>query len=523
MALTGAGTTTGGSVFRGGVWWTASRIIPQLYVLALSLVAARFLGPTGMGRQSFIAFVELSLVALLSQGLFFALMRLVGERIGGDRVPALHALIRWAWWVEGSLALVGGCILAAAGLLGAEPRNAWILAGVVCVVLTIHAVPTAVLIGAQRWRDASIVGLVTGLAATVAAIVVLSLGGGITGMFAVEAAIGAVNLLWTGLLARRAQGELAVGEANDYGDLRRIAVRAVAVLSLSEVVTLVVERRSEVLFLAHWSPTSQIAIYSIVYAVVTALVQVPNAMAAAVSPAVATLYGAGAVERIRSGYERALRLLLVTSLPITAGVLAVGPALLRVIYGSEYRATGPVLLVTMSIFPLVSISGLASALLTGIGRLRMLLGASAFAAAVDVGLSLLLVPRYDAIGAALANVGAQVVLTATLLGAIHWLAGAPRLEQSTLARAVLAALGAGLVAYAANAGLPDAAAVVVGLVAGTAVFLALAATLRILPRDDAAWLDQTLGRYLGGGAGRFFRAAASRGAQPALIRHPARW
>ena len=63
--MTDARETTGRSVFRGGVWWTASRTIPQLYVLALSLVAARFLGPTGMGRQSFIAFTELSLVALV--------------------------------------------------------------------------------------------------------------------------------------------------------------------------------------------------------------------------------------------------------------------------------------------------------------------------------------------------------------------------------------------------------------------------------------------------------------------------
>ena len=506
--MTDARETTGRSVFRGGVWWTASRTIPQLYVLALSLVAARFLGPTGMGRQSFIAFTELSLVALLSSGLFFALMRLVGEGLGGGRSGSLHGLIRWAWRVEGVLAVTGAGLLAAAGLLGANPRNAWLLSAVVCLVLTVHAVPTAVLIGAQRWRQASIVGLVTGFGATLAAIVVLSQGGGITGMFAVEAAIGAINLGWTSLLARRTQAEFAP-RRDDFAGFRRVAIRTVAVLSLSEVLALVVERRSEVFFLAHWSPTSQIAIYSIVYSVVIALVQIPNAMAAAVSPAVATLFGAGAGERIRSGYERALRLLIVASLPLTTGGLALGPALLRVVYGGAYRATGPVLLIMMGIFPLVAISGLASALLTGIGRLRMLLAASAFAAAVDIGLSVLLIPRYDAVGAALANVGAQIVLATTLLAAIHWLAGPPRLERRAIFRAVVASIATGLVAYGVNALLPDAAAVGVGLVAGTATFVLLATTLRILPRGDAAWLDETLGRHLHGQAGRFFRAAAA--------------
>ena len=32
--------------------------LPQLYALVLSVVAARYLGPSGMGRQSFIAFIE---------------------------------------------------------------------------------------------------------------------------------------------------------------------------------------------------------------------------------------------------------------------------------------------------------------------------------------------------------------------------------------------------------------------------------------------------------------------------------
>ena len=61
--------TTGSSVLRGGFWNVASVLLPQIYLLVLSIVAARFLGPENMGRQSFIAFIALSATALFGGGI----------------------------------------------------------------------------------------------------------------------------------------------------------------------------------------------------------------------------------------------------------------------------------------------------------------------------------------------------------------------------------------------------------------------------------------------------------------------
>jgi O-antigen/teichoic acid export membrane protein len=327
-------------------------------------------------------------------------------------------------------------------------------------------------------------------------------------MLAVEAVVSVANLVWSGALARRSLGRVDMRGLGSTRDLRQQVVRGAAILSLVELLALVVERRSEVFFLERYSTDAEIALYSIVFSVVTALVQVPTAMASAVSPAVATLFGAGAVERIRSGYERALRLLVLATLPLTAAGLSVGPALLRAVYGDEYRGTGPVLVIVMLIFPLIAVGGLAGALLTGIGRLRLLLGASAAAAATDIVLSLVLVPRYDAVGAALANAGAQIALAALLLGSVYWLAGSVRLEAGAMARATLAALATGAVGWGAVRLLGDVPGVVAGAVLGTGVFLGLAAGLRIVPARDAAWLDETLGGHFRGRFGRFVRLCA---------------
>ncbi|HEY8792637.1 MAG TPA: polysaccharide biosynthesis C-terminal domain-containing protein, partial [Gaiellaceae bacterium] len=268
--------------------------------------------------------------------------------------------------------------------------------------------------------------------------------------------------------------------------------------------------RSEVFFLAAFSTSTQIALYSIVFSMMTALIQIPVAMATAITPAIATLFGAGAFERIRAGYARALRLLLLASLPLTAAGLAVGPALLRVVYGGEYHGTRSVLLIIMAAFPLVPLTGVASALLAGIGRGKMLLQATGAAAAVDIALAAIFVPRHGAVGAAIANVGGQVVAATLLLWFARRLTGRIRLEPQALLRAAVASTAAALAGWLPVKFLGGAPGVAVGAVAASATFALSAVALRILPADDAAWLDDAIGRTLRGWVGRFCRLCAAR-------------
>ena len=480
--------------------------MPQFYSLVISVAAARFLGPADMGRQSFIAFVALTLTAVLTYSLYGALVRFIGETLGRGRPELVRGLLLWAMRVHLVGALVGGSVLLAVGFGGGEPTNAWLLAGIVCAIGVLHALPSAALAGMQRFREASIVGLVTGLVGVPATIAVLAADGGITGMFAVEAAIGVVTLTWTGTLARRHVTALAP-RPEPARELSRQVARYAAILSIGVVLTLVVSRRSELFFLAHYSSDEQLALYSIAFAVMTTLLYLPQSLANVITPAFASLYGEGAYDRIRSGFGRALRLLLLLSFPLTAASAAVGPALLVLVFGEEYRDTGAVLLVLITAYPFVPLVSLGEALLHGLGRLRMPLLAMAFAAAVDIALAVLLIPELEAIGAAIANVGGQVALAVPLLAASIRATGRPRLEAGALVRAAVASALAGLAAWAATM-LDGLAGVVSGMLVFALVFAALAWALRILPSDDASWLDDAIGSRFGGLLGRAFLACS---------------
>jgi O-antigen/teichoic acid export membrane protein len=509
-----ARATTGRSVLSGGLWYVASWGIPQGYTLIISVVAARFLGPDGMGRQSFIAFVSITTTSVLSSSMYLAVMRFIGETAGRGREQLLPGLLWWAWRVEAIAAVLGGGTLAVWAILGASPQGAWAFAAVVTAAGILHSVPTAVLIGLQQFRRASVVGLTTGLVGTIAVTLVLWQGGGITGMFATEAVVGVLNLLWTGALARRSLSavERRVQERPRQSELRglRRAVGRFALLSsIGLFLELIVGTRSEFFFLAHYSTDAEIAFYSIAYSAVAALRLVPKALAGSTAPAFATLYGAGSFDRIRSGYSRSLRLLLLVTLPLTAVALALGPELIEEVYGHNYAGAGTPVRILLLAFPVIGLSSLATSLLAGYGKIRLPIVANAIAAVIDVALAFALIPVLDARGAAIANAAGQgtfavlmLVFAARLVRPVDWRLG-------MLVRTLIASVGVGFAGWACVSRLDGFPGLAVGALASLVAFVALATTLQIVPTDDARWAEQAFGGWIG----RLARSFAPAGGQ----------
>ena len=492
----GAEATTGSSVVRGGLWKMLSNALPQVYALVISVAAARYLGPDGMGRQSFIAFVELSVIELLTSGFAMSLQRYVGESVGAARSGQARWLARAIFRIQLAAAVIGGGVLVALGLLGSEPGAAWIFAGLATFSGVLASVPGAILTGLQRWRDATVAGLVTGGFGTVATVVVLALGGRISAMFAVEAAVLLLVLVWTGVLARRSLSAVST-ELVPALDLRRRSLRFAAYASASGLLYLIVWRRSEFFFLNHYSPDSEIAFYSIAFALVTAVVRLPSAMGQVLAPAVATLLGAGEHERIRRGFSRALRLLLIVTMPIAAATAALGPQAIRLIWGDDYAPTRDPLLIMVGASLITPVTVLASSLLAGLEYVRLPLAATAAAGVVDLGLAAALVPHHGAVGAAIANAAAQVTAGVPLILYAARRAGPIRWGWNGLVRcaAVSAAGGAG--AWGVVTVVGGIAGEVLGLLAGSAVFFATAAAFGLLAREDAVWAADVLGSRAG--------------------------
>ncbi len=273
--------------------------------------------------------------------------------------------------------------------------------------------------------------------------------------------------------------------------------------------TFVVWQRSEFFFLRAYSTDRQIAFYSIAFAAANGLSLLPGALAGTLSPAFATLYGARHHGRIRSGYWRAQRFLLTLSLPLLACFLALGPALIRLAYGSSYSPSGPLLLILLSLFPLVPLLGVASSLLVGLGALRVALIWEVFGGAATIGLNFLLVPSHAAVGAAIADVGGQLIVVIPLLIYAGTLVRPAAIDGFAIVRTVIASAPAGAAAWAVDMWLGGVAGLLVGALVAVLVLLPLAVALRVIPARDREWLRDVISSRFGGDAGRLAEALMS--------------
>lgn len=497
--------TTGASVVRGGAWTLASRVIPQLQVVALSIAAARFLAPSAMGRQSFIAFVAASVVLFATAGLPAGLSRFVAELTGAHLGGIARSMFWWTWRIMALSAVLGAVGLGLAALGGATPQAAWVLAAIGCALAIMQTVPSALLSGAQRWREATLAGMVTGVLGVPAAIAVLALGGGITGFFAVETATIAVNLAWVGLLGRRVLIGLAPRAPVPAAYRTRFAQFAGAT-TLFTAIEFVVWRRSEFVFLATYSTNVQIALYSIAFAASAALIGLPEAITKVMTPAVAALAGAGEMERIRGGYWRALRIMLIITPMLTALAAALGPLTIDLVYGRGYHGVNPVFLLLVAPLPILPLLGVTQAVLFALGRLRFLIFVGLAATAVNIGLDWLLIPPFEAVGAGIANASAQVA--AGLPGLIYAgrMFGPTAIGVRDWLPSVATAAVTGVAAFAVAETVDGVAGLVAGSVTALVVGWSAAAILRPVSARDAAWMAQ-LG---GGGTGRLAAFVARR-------------
>ena len=488
---------SGSTLLAGSVWVIASSALPQIYVLSSSILVARFLSVDDMGVQSFIAFVSASLMMICSFGLSGSLVRYGGELVGQDRLGALRGLVWWTARIQLFGALLTGVVLVVIGLFSPDLQALWMWAAVGTAIGTMQSVPVAVLSVLRRWRETSIITLVIGLAYTIGIAGVLIAGGGLTGVFALGAVVGAVAFVWTTILALRFLNAVAP-QSEAVPELHRPLLGYAATIWAGFLLTFVVLRRSEFFFLNHYSSAKAIAYYSVAFAVVAGLGSGVESLGGVVAPTVAALKGAGSTERIGPAFSRAMRIVIMVSVPLSAFGIVFGPALIRLIYGDDYANTGAPLKIMLGAFPVIALMSLCAGLLWGIGRVRVWLLVFCVAAVVDVSLDFLLIPAHAEVGAALANIGAQVTAAVLIIGYTVRLFAPIEWQARVLTRAVVAAVIAAGAGWMVLGIVDGAAGIVAGMLSTLVAFCLLSRWMRTVPATDAAWISAAVRGRVGG-------------------------
>jgi O-antigen/teichoic acid export membrane protein len=388
---------TVGTISSSAFWVFASAVAMLAVGFVGSLIIARVLGPSDQGVFAAITVDATVLVDVLGLGvpaaaLYYA-SRSRPERKDLLGVSLVHA------------ALVGAVALALALLLGprlAEAQGAgdraslYVLAALVVPVAYLEVACMNLLRSRLRFRLANILvilGRVASLVAVLGLVVALDLG--VAGALASVIALSLVQVL----------GSLFVIAREGVGFSWPVARRSLHYGARAQVgqVSRFASARFDILLLSFFAPSRIVGFYAISQLVAELVLMVPRAFGTILTPVMAPLDEPGEL----SG--RMLRLNGTLSLLATLIVAGLGPPLILYGYGSAYRdAIVPLLILLPGIW-MLSVGNLVLFLLAARGRPGTASWLAVAQAVLTVGLDILLIPPFDATGAAVASAVSYIV------------------------------------------------------------------------------------------------------------------
>jgi O-antigen/teichoic acid export membrane protein/SAM-dependent methyltransferase len=179
---------------------------------------------------------------------------------------------------------------------------------------------------------------------------------------------------------------------------------------------------------------------------------------------------------------RSMELASSLGIPLTVGGIILAGPLLNAVFGPDYVEGAAAFRLLLLSIGFIFISSVAHNLLLAADRLKIETWIIAAAALLNVGLNLLLIPRYGLVGAAFSTALAEgliLFLTLMTVSRLGIRPGYPSLIRPALA---------GLLMGASLIGLGRQQHLVLGLVVGTTVFVAALAAMRGVPRDVEIYL-----------------------------------
>ena len=371
------------------------------------------------------------------------------------------------------------------------------LLAVLSGVVTAGLILGGVLLGLQRYVSFSIVAILGNTAMFSLPLVLFTFWRTLPAIV-IGWALGSA-LLDVGLIVAIEQAARAVGISGRGPTVSlRVTNQSVLVYSLPVVASLLITTSTyfvDRLVLASIANLGTVGVYNYAILFATAALFLVTPIQSVLTPRISALFARGEWSRIRAVVWNASTLIALVFVPISLGVAALGPLLLRLLVGPEFVPAAVPLAVLLVISALFIQFNVLVSLSSGTRRTSVLMVSSLSALIANAALSILLVPYMGMLGAAIGN--SAMFWAPFLVLSYSW-------RRSDLARVDLRAIGAIWAASAAlslTMGVPLLVLhyvpiyVPLFVALGVGVFLVALRLLRALPAETTDELMRHLPRW----------------------------
>jgi len=397
---------------KNGLWNAFANAAGTLTGVVSSILIVRSLSPVAYGTFSYYIWLAGILSILGTLAFPNAITKITSELQGDQRQSEARVLSRWV-----VLGLLGLNLLLSAGIiiwafrLPAPGRIYLLIISVVTTPNALMAVLRSTLWGQERYKPVAltmIIGSVLQLGFTV---LVYLLNWGVPGFLlalfstSVVQAIGLVLIV--GFPFDRSGTISKVLPTPEHSIFRRyLAFAFPATLVLCYEV--IVWQRSEIFFLGWLSNLEQVGFYNLAYTIFSMLLTSGWALLHGFYPAMSRHYGAGEWFHIHEKVRQGVIFAALFAVPLTFGGWAVLNNLTVLMYTPKMLPSVPAAQVLLlGLLPGV-ITGLFSMLVNAVGGIWLQVKLGLAISAVSIGLDLILIPRFGALGAAIASTTTQL-------------------------------------------------------------------------------------------------------------------
>ncbi len=377
---------------KNAAWLVLATTAQKVVAFVAFIVVAHLIGREQTGAYFYAVSITSIFVTFADLGMTPVVIRSIsGQRENGERL--LGATLR------AKILLVPLAILAAfvyTIVFGANPVILTTMA-IACLVMSADTLSLA-LYGALRGRQnlkPEAMGMFVGQILTAAASITAAwLGFGPVGL-AVALLLGSSwNVVWSLWQLKRFDLRPLRPQRIDFITLAKegwpFALAGIAVKVYSYI---------DSSFLQRFYGSGEVGLYAVAYKLTYALQFLPLTFTAALYPALASAFAKGEEEDIRRTFVGSLRLMAAVSFPLAAGLSALAPRLIPLLYGKDFLGAIPALQALPWVLIPIFLDFPVGSLLNATHRAHLKTTAMVATMFLNALLNAILVPRYASLGA----------------------------------------------------------------------------------------------------------------------------
>ncbi|UCC41078.1 MAG: flippase [Candidatus Aminicenantes bacterium] len=392
-----------------------AKTVELILTLLLSIIIARHLGPNRFGSYALVMFTFTLAGLLTNLGLSNVGVKYISEFTGDENSEIRTKIIFYVLKIKIiSTLIVSGILIILSkyfAIFYSDPQLKMyiILFAVALLPSGISAVCSGVIMGMQKYKYLAYKIILILPVHVIFSFVVLMMGYGIIGLVIINVIISFIEVLYYLILFKTKMRFKLSFPLSLSQSIKKKIFRYNWQVALIIFIDAILWQRSEIFFLSRFHVNSEVAYYSLGYGIVEkVMIFLPSIFAGVLLPVISELYGKKAHSSLQKLYVNSTRYLILFSAPICIGMMAISKSLIFLLYGGDYLPVASVLNILLISGCAGIIASAGASIQYGTEKQNSILKWGSVIALGNITLDFILIPRFGAIGAAIANATAQI-------------------------------------------------------------------------------------------------------------------